>query len=75
MRNFNIAADIGAPPSRVWDVMVDVERWHEWTQSITSIKRKDSGPFSSNSDGDILALNGSLQRIISLLTTSIGVSV
>ena len=54
MRNFNIAADIDAPPSRVWDVMVDVERWHEWTQSITSIKRKDSGPFSIGSSARVV---------------------
>jgi len=26
-------------------VMSDTDRWHEWTPSVTSIKRLDSGPF------------------------------
>lgn len=39
MRNFEIVVDIDARPARVWDVMIDVERWHEWTPSITSIKK------------------------------------
>lgn len=29
--------------------MADTERWHEWTPSITSIKRLDSGPFTVGS--------------------------
>lgn len=39
MASFTISADIDAPPSRVWEVMSDVDRWHEWTASITSVKR------------------------------------
>ena len=37
--------DINASPARVWAVMSDIERWHEWTPSITSIERTDSGPL------------------------------
>lgn len=44
MRDFKIAVDIAAPPSRVWEVMSDVERWHEWTPSVTSITRGDAAP-------------------------------
>jgi uncharacterized protein YndB with AHSA1/START domain len=29
---------IGAPPDKVWAVMVDIERWPEWTVSIRSAK-------------------------------------
>jgi hypothetical protein len=37
--------DIAAAPADVWVVMIDVERWREWTPTITSIERLDGGPF------------------------------
>ena len=43
--DFSVSIDIAAPPRRVWEVIRDVERWHEWTPSITSIKRLDTGPL------------------------------
>ena len=42
---FRISIDINAPAHRVYEVMSDIERWCEWTPSVTSIKRLDSGPF------------------------------
>lgn len=44
-RQFSISIDINAPADRVYEVMSDTDRWHEWTASVTSIKRLDSGPF------------------------------
>jgi hypothetical protein len=42
---FSISIDINAPAGRVYEVMADIDRWHEWTPSITSIRRLDGAAF------------------------------
>ena len=37
------SVEIDAPPQLVWDVFSDVERWPEWTASVTSLVGQD-GP-------------------------------
>ena len=41
MRDFSISVDINASPERVWEVLSDAERWHEWTPSVTSVELHD----------------------------------
>ena len=46
---FSISIDIKTPVDRVFEVMSDTDRWHEWTPSVTSIKRLDDGAFKVGS--------------------------
>jgi hypothetical protein len=42
---FQRSVVIEADTRTVWSVMADIERWHEWTPSVRSIRRMDTGPF------------------------------
>jgi hypothetical protein len=46
MKNFGTAIDITAPADRVWQVMSDTDKWHEWTPSVISVKRIGGAPFA-----------------------------
>ena len=46
MNHFDKTIEIQAPPHVVWTVIRDIERWSEWTPTVTSIRMLDSGPLA-----------------------------
>ena len=53
MLQFQITVDIDAPADRVWAVMRDVERWPEWTPTVTGIRLLQPGPLRPGSRAKI----------------------
>ena len=49
MSDFRYAVEIRVPPSRVWSILLDVERWPEWNTSVTRIQRMEVGPLTLGS--------------------------
>ena len=48
-----VSVDIDAPPERVFAVLCDVERWPEWTSTVASIERTESGSFTLGSSARV----------------------
>lgn len=46
-------ATIDAPPDLVWHTVADVERWSDWTPTITSIRRHDTGDLHEGAVADV----------------------
>ena len=49
MRQFQRKERIGASIHRVWSILADVERWPEWTASVTRIEELHSRPLGLGS--------------------------
>ncbi|MGW5670691.1 SRPBCC family protein [Micromonospora sp. NPDC003776] len=43
------SVEIAADADRVWAVQTDVERWPEWTPTVTAARRLEPGPFTLGS--------------------------
>jgi uncharacterized protein YndB with AHSA1/START domain len=50
---FEATIDVAASAQLVFEVYTDVERWPEWTDSVTSAERLDQGPLSVGSSARI----------------------
>jgi uncharacterized protein YndB with AHSA1/START domain len=50
---YRASIDIDAPVERVWDVLMDVEKWPDWSPTMTSVKRLESGLFRPGSSARI----------------------
>ena len=44
---------IDASPETVWDIVADVERWPEWTESMETVTRVDDGPLRDGSSARV----------------------
>ena len=53
MSKSHASVTIDAPVATVWQVLVDVESWPRWTESISSVQRLDEGPLKVGSTARI----------------------
>jgi|SRR5215831_124664 len=49
MSDFRNVVEIRASPAHVWSVLLDVERWPDWTSSVTKVQRMDIGALTLGS--------------------------
>jgi hypothetical protein len=53
MNTFKIVEDILAEPKTVFAVLCDVERWPNWTPTMTQVRRLEGGTFGLGSRAEV----------------------
>ena len=48
-----VTAFVSRTPEDIWPVLIDIERWPEWTPSVISIQRLEAEPFGLGSTARI----------------------
>jgi Polyketide cyclase / dehydrase and lipid transport len=48
-----VERDVGAPPNRVWDILVDLDAWPQWGPTVAGAKLTDTGRLVLGSRGKI----------------------
>lgn len=51
--NVTHSIHIEAAPDTVWTVIADLERWPQWTRTVTSVRREDAGELRLGSSARI----------------------
>jgi hypothetical protein len=49
MGYFRYTVEVFALPGCVWELLVDVERWPEWTPTVTRVQRMEESPLAIGS--------------------------
>jgi uncharacterized membrane protein len=48
-----VPIEVAAPPERVYAIIEDVERWPDWTASVSRVKKLDAAPLAVGSRVEI----------------------